>query len=835
MSSHEMVLERTPDGYGEDINHLVSNDQAIFLEREAHALYPQGHPDRALSCGILAISLKMSYESTGDDALLDEAIGLHREAIDLCPQGHPHRALSCADLAVSLKMSYESTGHNALLDEAIVLEREALALRPQGHPDRALSCGNLATSLGMCYEHTGDETLLDEAIVLEREAFALYPQGHPDRAPSCGNLAISLQMSYESTGHDAFLDEAIGLHREAIDLCPQGHPHRALSCGNLALSLQMSYEHTGDEALLDESIVLEREALVLRPQGHSDRALFCSNLAASLTTRYHRTGDETLLDESIVLERESIDLRPQGHPDRALSCANLAASLKMSYESTGHNVLLDEAIVLEREALALRPQGHPHRALSCANLAASLKMSYESTGHNALLDEAIVLEREALALRPRGHPERAVSCGNLANSLRKRYHRTGDDRFLHEFFILTHEAQTIAPVHAVWRYSSNLSWTYLQRTSSFYDVRKAIQCLSHSLEYEFDSVSRAVSEFVDLIDDLWNHGIEKQHAELTNIYQRIISLLPLLANSALDVRPQLLALKGCSHMGSDAFISAVLADESMLGLELLELAQGVIWSQSLYLRDPQLKDVPHSLATEIEGHLQALAVRSTTEAYSSPPESALTSQDVIHIHSSRAYALIRQIRLRPGLERFMLGESFETLCATAASHPVVVLVAARGRYYALIITLAQPYQDALLSLDLTEEDLKSLSYTPSPTGARRSPVVPDIVQPKVKKAKFNKSAPSDSGPFDGQLKTLWHKVVKPVLDRLGLKASAHSHDSVSYMCIDDQCSHRQISVHVCTGAPLVCSASSRYMQRVSTMEKARYAAVTLWCPHIPLP
>jgi hypothetical protein len=117
----------------------------------------------------------------------------------------------------------------------------------------------------------------------------------------------------------------------------------------------------------------------------------------------------------------------------------------------------------------------------------------------------------------------------------------------------------------------------------------------------------------------------------------------------------------------------------------------MIWSQSLYLRDPQLKDVPDSLATELKIHLQALAVRSTTEAYSRAQESALTPQDVLHRHSSRAYALIQQIRLLPGLERFMLGESFETLCTTAAGHPIVVLVGARGRYHALIIAPSQPY------------------------------------------------------------------------------------------------------------------------------------------------
>jgi hypothetical protein len=101
-----------------------------------------------------------------------------------------------------------------------------------------------------------------------------------------------------------------------------------------------------------------------------------------------------------------------------------------------------------------------------------------------VLSDAIELQRQALALRFEGHPDRAEFCGRLANSLRMHYSRTGDDRLLHEFFTLTSEAQTIGPVHTVWRYLSGLSWMYLQQTSSFYSVKKSIQCLSDSFHQE---------------------------------------------------------------------------------------------------------------------------------------------------------------------------------------------------------------------------------------------------------------------------------------------------------------------------------------------------------------
>jgi hypothetical protein len=505
------------------------------------------------------------------------------------------------------------------------------------------------------------------------------------------------------------------------------------------------------------------------------------------------------------------------------------------YVRTGDDTLLDEAIVLEREAHTLHPEGHPNHALSCTTLAISLATCYFHNDNKFLLDEAIDLQREALALCPQGHPDHARFRGDLAVSLFTLYKRTSDDGLLHESFMLAHEYRKTKPKRTGWRLSITLCKMHLQRNSSLYNVKKVIQCLSHNFQYQFDDVSLAVSLFLSCINDIWSHDRENKHDEFTDIYQHIINLLPLLANSALDIQPQLLALKACSRIGSNAFVSAALADKSMIGLELLELAQGVIWSQNLYLRDPQLTDIPDSLATKLESHLQALAVRSTTEAFNTAQDTALGSQDMLHRHSFRAYALIREIRPLPGLHHFMLGESFETLCSTAASHPVVVLVGARGRYYALVIALAQPYGHALISLDLTEEDLESLSYTPSPSGARRCAVAPDDVPPKVERAQFNKSARSYSGPFDGQLKTLWHKVVKPVLECLGLKASEFNHDDVSKTCADDKRSHlRTTLVHACIGVLLVYSANYRYMQRVSMTESRRCAAVTLWCHHTPL-
>jgi tetratricopeptide (TPR) repeat protein len=342
------------------------------------------------------------FNQIGDMELLGEALYLDREALRLRPEGHPERALSCENLAVLLRTRFNQTGDTWLMDKVLELQREALALHPVGHPERALSCGNLAISLRTLFNQDGDTLLLDEALELQREALTLQPVGHPERAVSCGNLASSLKTCFDHAGDTALLDKALELEREALALQPEGHPEHGLSCGNLASSLWTRFNHTRDTSLLDETFGLDREALRLHPQGHPERAVSCENLAVSLWTRFNQTGDPTLLDEILELQREALALRPAGHPDRAESCTNLANSLRTRFEQTGDTALLDDALELDREVL----RRDPARALLCANLVISLEARFNQTGEVRFLNEAESLCSRAIkdhALSPSDH------------------------------------------------------------------------------------------------------------------------------------------------------------------------------------------------------------------------------------------------------------------------------------------------------------------------------------------------------------------------------------------------------------------------------------------------
>jgi hypothetical protein len=661
-------------------------------------------------------------------------------------------------------------GHNAiLLDIAIELDRESLALRPPGHRYRATSCVNLAVSLRERYEQTSDAALLDESIELEREALVLQPPGHSDRSTVCVNLALSLHVRYGQTGDAALLDEAIELAREALVLQPPGHPDRAGSFGNLAVFLCGCYQQTGDAALLDEAIELAREALVLQPPGHPDRAGSCGSLAASLRVRYRQTGDTALLDEAIKLDREALVLRPPGHHQRVRSCNNLAVSLYERCGLTGNAALLDEAIKLDRETLALRPLGHPDHASSCGSLAASLHKRYQQTGNAELLNEAIELHRKALALQPPGHPNRVIRCTTLAVALCARYKQTGDAVLLDEAIeACIHGLEHSLPSSS-WCPLTQLSRMHLIRDSPHYSVSKALEYIQQSFQHEANSIHKFVPGICDTAALIWdNPGVWTPPitALLVDVYAKMVDRLPLVAGFVLDTPSRLQYLKPTRQIGSDAFVAALLAKQPVTALTLIDRAHGVVWSQALRQRDPQMEGAPASLSAELEGLLGAIATRAPVDPAPLPDQHS--TEDIRHRQDTRIQIILRQIRAMPGLSHFMLGSTYETLREVARDHPVVVLVAARDHAFALIMSGAGENEPPhALDLTLTSDDLLSLRGSAEQAGLRSRADTRDgntDARVRVQISKMN----VNHQPLR-VLADIWRKIVKPVIDHLQLE------------------------------------------------------------------
>jgi tetratricopeptide (TPR) repeat protein len=757
----------------------------IRHKRGALDACPKGHRDRVQLAAALGEVLRTGYRNIRDINLVKEGIEVEREVLALRPRGHPDRALSCSNLGFSLHECYEQAGDVTLLDEAIKLKRKALTLRPPGHLHRALTCANLGTSLYARYQRCGDLAMLDEAIVLEREALSLRPPGHPLRAFSCNNLANSLHVCYSQCGDITLFDEAIELDREALVLRPPGHPDRAISCTNLATSLHARYEQCGDVTLFNEAIDLDHEALALRPPDHPDRAVSCNNLATSLHMRYKQCGALTLLDESIKFKREALALQPPGHPERAASCANLGASLYARYQRCDDLILLDEAIKHQREALALRSPCHPLRAVSCNDLANSLHVRYEQCDDLALFIEAIELNREALVLRPPGHPQQSL---NPLHSLIELYKRTKDVALLDEVIALCDHALKSGDALEASRSFAILSGIYSIPGTPYFSTVKALRCLHVSFGRNVDSIHDfirsthySLSQFWSLSGSIWTPETRQL---LCEIYVKIIDQLPLAAGFVLDTQSRLQTLKSTHRIGTDACMAAVLAGQPTTAVELLDRAHGLVWMQALHQRDPQMKGAPPALASELAGHLHAMAAPAAQLE-----EPLHRHQDDRHRRSTRAHALLREIRAKPGLERFMLGITYETLRAAARSHAVVVLAAGRGHAFALIMSSATEYHPHALHLDLTSDDLQLLQSAVQDAGLRSRADTREGGGLDARIGYKTSGLHVHHKPFR-VLAKIWHKIVKPVIDYLQLEVcilmapcrvvSTDEHDTENY-------------------------------------------------------
>jgi tetratricopeptide (TPR) repeat protein len=700
---------------------------------------------------------------------LESEIRRYRERLAACPTTHPERGNACHDLASSLYRSWTLTPSTSLLDEAITLHQEALALRPDGHPDHAVTCNSLGLALRKRYEATGAAPSLHESIKLHQEAIALHPGGHPDRAASCHNLATALWLRYHVTSSSGLLDEIITLHREALALRPPGHPDRMPSCNNLVSAIQARYKVTGIPELLDESITLAREALALRRVGHPNMSH--NNLASVLFERYRVTGSSDLLDEVIALYREVLALRPPGHPFRANLCNNLANALRERYQMTGSPGPLNEAITLDREALALRPGEHPDRGGSCHHLATALFYRYQATGSSDMLNETIALHREALSLRPHGHPDHAILCHDLADKLWHHYRTTMDVTVADEILALATESASSAPPPIAWRPLLILVLIHAEQGTPHFSISTATAYLLQASSSNPSTVTEFIRDVQSRLDQLWlMHGTWTLDTTLSllQVYSNIIDGLSKMTGFAFDTISQLTALRSARSFGSDACVAALRPGRPSQAIELIDRAHGVIWAQALHQRDPQLQDIPQSLASELEALFRTVSMPMTTHqrAIADPATGYLSPEDVRDQQNSRIQTILTEIRDMPGLERFMLGRTYAQLREAAHEHPVVVLVSARGYVYALIIRDSAQENPDTLHLELTSDRLSLLRDTAASVGLRNENSPQDV------EIQFGRAMHVSKRRETTALSTLadlWHDVVKPVIDHLQLQ------------------------------------------------------------------
>jgi hypothetical protein len=404
-------------------------------------------------------------------------------------------------------------------------------------------------------------------------------------------------------------------------------------------------------------------------------------------------------------------------------------------------------------------------------------MRSRQIGDEALLDEAISLEREALHLRPLGHPDRAINCSNLASMLIPSMNRQDDKEIFDECLALTKEALALRSVDHPDKWRSQMILAKLN-LHPHYGCRDFELILRMTLE----AVSHNASDLPALLADAayFLHQVDIHYRDasirgmLIQCYSAVIDLALLVAGFVLDHSSQLQYLNRCRYLASGACVAAITVGDVNRGLELLERARGVVWTQSLHLRDPQLQDlesVKPDMAHELDTLLRNLGTRhSGHDSTISHHESImmltpfLHERDMRHQAHGRIQRLVRDIHEISGFENFMRGPSHDALLRTATTHPVVVLVAAGEECHALII---RSPEEAATSIPLPR--------------IRASEITASVLEQSTSRLRGSNRDMNDNtrlglknsktSAFHRMLTLLWDAVVKPIIEHLGLNVS----------------------------------------------------------------
>jgi CHAT domain-containing protein len=317
-----------------------------------------------------------------------------------------------------------------------------------------------------------------------------------------------------------------------------------------------------------------------------------------------------------------------------------------------------------------------------------------------------------------------------------------------------------------WRSYLCLSQLHMIADTSVFSIERALRYLDLSFGREVDNIHHFIPYTTIILSRLWDASsawASDTPLRLCNMYAQLIDRLPLVAGFVLDTTSRLQTLKSTHHIGTDACVVAILAEQPSQAIELLDRAHGIVWAQALHQRDPQMEGAPSELAAELAGHLRAIAAHASMQLDGS-------HQDGRHKQNTRIQAILQEIRATPGSERFMLGNTYATLRKAAHKHPVIVLVAGRGHAFALIMSNAAQDQPHTLRLQLTSDDVSALRLSAELAGLRSRADSMRGGEPETRLGLGSRRIEVDVNHKPHQvLAELWRKVTQPVINYLQLE------------------------------------------------------------------
>lgn len=701
-------------------------DEAVALLEPALAVFPDGHINRAIGSSNLANLLVSQYEHRGDPEMLALAVHAGRAGVAGTPTDHQQRGIALSNLAGSLQHLFEHSGETAVLLEAVEALRIASRTLPTGHRGRRGIMANLGLMLRALFDRTGDLDALVEAVAAGRDAIEGIRFRHPKRALYLSNLGGSLQRLFDRTGDVDALAEAIAVRRGALSASPGTSADRAKYLVNLGGALFRQFERTAEIDLLVEATDLFRAAATIA-DGRPDAAMCLSNLGGALNTLFTRTGDERLLDEALRAARDAVVVTPNDHPDRARHVSNLGIRIQALAEATKDPEALDEAVRVAHDAVAATPDDHPDHASRLNNLGLARRLLGEHQGSAEILDTAARDARDAVNAAAPDHPDRATYLANLGGTLRIQFDQSRQPHFLIEALECFWEAAR-TPAAPVW-----------MRISSYWNVVAVSEILGRPPLEALDAVEAAVA------------------------------LLPRLVARSLGRRDREYQVGRVASLSGIAAAVAVAANQPDRAVELLEMTRGILVSEVLARRGPELARLEVVAPGRADAFKKLHARRAGLDAIhmdlAAPGEAAdpaAIRQAALDVAQSRRDndadwdRLLEDIRTIGGFANFLRPPDVASLAGQASRGPVVFVYTSPIRCGALLL-----YNNARVPVvpvplpDLTESDAHKQAQR---------------IQSAVQTIASDQAGHEEHAAAEREILTvlawLWDAVTGPVLDAL---------------------------------------------------------------------
>jgi tetratricopeptide (TPR) repeat protein len=724
------------DPKAEDKQHL---DEAVEQARSELTKVEDGSSEQlALSLWALSETLEDRYDALDDVRDLRERAALRKRAISLLHDADERHSPWTYRLGWTYyALSFESEGPEAR-DLAIQHFLRALELLPPDDtrvPYALILCSEL---LDRRYWKSRSFEDAEKAVRLSRQARSLMDTDHVWSRLADSTLCSALSglgMAHVDVFHTredksmADLEDSIAAYRERLRMCPPDTDRYPEALNELGTALGILFKNCGDRAAGHEAFSLHQAAVAASPPGHPGR--YNSLQALGLAVEYlstEETHERDLALRTSIFE-EALTLTPLGHEGRIDSLQFVASVHRSQFYITRNEEQINRAAEMYEESIQICPREHEQRHQCLSMYAALLIVRYEEYASAADLDRAEECCQEVLGLIRPNHPAKFLAFNNLLC-----------------IYLLRDAPDSMD--HAI-------KWMFCLLENRYGNVRDRLDAVLRSLHYMRNQI-------------LSVNGSHEQRDRLLEIHRQALQLISQVAHTALDVETRLQNLMETERLAIDAATVALACSRPEAAIECLEDGRAMFWAQGLVLR-ASFEELPSEMATELRDISQFLE----TGSYS-PQGNALagTPEDLAGMmrrKTTRYRVLLEEARKLPGMGRFLLNVGYPVLSTASKNGFIVVLLGDQMQCHAIAIAPDGVARHIPLpGLDPAEVDHLGVFIKEESMRYRSEMQESDDGGNEIDRLRLKMKKPHSTAEIS--LAKLWHKVIKPIVSALNLKA-----------------------------------------------------------------